>query len=61
MAFGMSLKWRERADDFLQTLSWDSTWASMNRLIETLLLAIERGEESAAPLRRNQQGEAAHV
>ncbi|MCU1338284.1 MAG: glycosyltransferase [Bryobacterales bacterium] len=61
MAFGMSLKWRERADDFLQTLSWDSTWASMNRLIETLLLAIERGEESAAPVRRNQQGEAAHV
>jgi UDP-galactopyranose mutase len=33
MAFGMSLKWRERADQFLQTLSWDAVWCSMNRLI----------------------------
>jgi UDP-galactopyranose mutase len=39
MQFGMSLKWRERADAFLQTLSWNSVWAEMNRLITAQLLA----------------------
>jgi UDP-galactopyranose mutase len=33
MAYGMSLKWRERADRFLATLSWDHTWEAMDRLI----------------------------
>lgn len=33
LAVGMSLKWRERADQFLGSLSWDSVWAGMNRLI----------------------------
>jgi UDP-galactopyranose mutase len=28
------LKWRERVDVFLRSLSWDATWASMNTLIE---------------------------
>lgn len=30
---GMCLKWRERADQFLKSLSWDSVWEGMNRLI----------------------------
>lgn len=33
MAYGMSHKWRRRADVFLQTLSWDDTWNSMDALI----------------------------
>lgn len=34
LMFGMSMKWRERVDAFLRTLSWDRTWQSMNALIE---------------------------
>jgi len=30
---GMGLKWRERADEFLKSISWDSVWGGMNRLI----------------------------
>jgi len=33
MNVGMCLKWRERADEFLKTISWDSVWNGMNRLI----------------------------
>lgn len=33
MNHSMSLKWRQRADSFLATLSWDSTWREMNDLI----------------------------
>jgi UDP-galactopyranose mutase len=33
VTYGMSMKWRERADAFLSTLSWDHTWNAMNRLI----------------------------
>ena len=33
VTYSMSLKWRERADAFLSTLSWDSTWDAMDRLI----------------------------
>jgi UDP-galactopyranose mutase len=33
LAMGMSMKWRERADEFLGSLSWDSVWQGMNRLI----------------------------
>lgn len=29
----MCLKWRERADEFLRGLTWDSVWAGMNRHI----------------------------
>jgi len=35
----MCLKWRERADDFLKTLSWDSVWYGMSRLIHGLVEA----------------------
>ena len=37
MAFTMGMKWRERADAFLETMSWDSVWSSMNALVEELL------------------------
>ena len=33
MAFKMGMKWRERADAFLETMSWDAVWCSMNRLV----------------------------
>jgi UDP-galactopyranose mutase len=33
MSTDMPLKWRERADDFLRSMSWDSVWSGMNRLI----------------------------
>jgi UDP-galactopyranose mutase len=34
LTYGMSIKWRERADAYLSTLSWDRTWGEMNGLIE---------------------------
>ena len=34
---GMSMKWRERADNFVATLSWDKTWLAMNRLITEIV------------------------
>jgi UDP-galactopyranose mutase len=37
MVYGMSLKWRERADTFLRTLSWDHTWGAMDQLISDAL------------------------
>ncbi len=37
LMYGMSLKWRERADAFLETLSWEDTWSAMNSLINNLL------------------------
>jgi len=42
MAYGMSLKWRRRVDSFLETLSWDDTWAAMNRLIRDASAANAR-------------------
>ena len=33
MSADMGLKWRERADEFLKSMSWDSVWGGMNRLI----------------------------
>ena len=33
MSQGMSLKWRQRADEYLRTLSWDSVWCRMNTLL----------------------------
>jgi UDP-galactopyranose mutase len=37
MTMDMSLKWRERADEFLKSLSWDSVWGRMNNLIDGVL------------------------
>lgn len=33
----MGMKWRERADAFLETMSWDSVWSSMNQLVDKVL------------------------
>lgn len=46
MTCSMSFKWRERADAFLSTLSWDSTWSAMNSLI---LNAIQERAEAFLP------------
>ncbi len=43
MAYGMSHKWRRRADAYLETLSWDDTWKSMDALIRTVLKPTIRG------------------
>jgi len=34
MNLSMSMKWQERADEFVRGLSWDSVWGAMDRLIE---------------------------
>jgi len=36
LSVDMSFKWRERADAFLSSISWDSVWGDMNRLISDL-------------------------
>jgi UDP-galactopyranose mutase len=46
LSFGMSMKWRERADAFLRTLSWDHTWEQMN----ALLSEVSEEAEGARPL-----------
>ena len=53
MTYSMSLKWRERADSFLSTLSWDSTWSAMNHLILSGIAERQGGlsSEPAPPLR----------
>jgi UDP-galactopyranose mutase len=48
VTYSMGLKWRERADSFLSTLSWDNTWSSMNQLI---LSAIAKRKEEVRPER----------
>jgi UDP-galactopyranose mutase len=51
------LKWRERVDLFLHSLSWDSTWSSMDRLITDTVATkqhLQTGVISSAQ-------EAAHV
>jgi len=52
LTFGMSMKWRERADAFLSTLSWDRTWQTMNTLIGELTEAKPKATMTAisAPL-----------
>jgi UDP-galactopyranose mutase len=39
MAAGMSMKWRERADAYLRTLSWDSVFGSMRALLDEKMAA----------------------
>ena len=46
MAYGKTMKWRERVDAFLSTLSWDRTWRQMNDLIEDAA-ASEKTSETA--------------
>jgi glycosyltransferase involved in cell wall biosynthesis len=47
MSVGMCLKWRERADEFLKSLSWDSVWSSMNHLIGDVL-GSERTKQTSS-------------
>jgi UDP-galactopyranose mutase len=58
MAFKMGLKWRERADAFLETMSWNSVWSSMNILLEEFIDAQKSGRDAAY---QSIPGEAAHV
>jgi len=38
MVVGMSMKWRQRADEFLKSSSWDSVWQRMDLLIRGVAL-----------------------
>jgi UDP-galactopyranose mutase len=58
MAFKMGMKWRERADAFLETMSWDSVWASMNNLVEQLLASRQAQFDAGIA---STQGEVARV
>ena len=42
MAFDMSMKWRERADEYLKSCSWDSVYEGMSRLINGVSGAREK-------------------
>jgi UDP-galactopyranose mutase len=44
MAYYMGIKWRERADAFLQSMSWDSIWESMNSLLSATIAAKQMAE-----------------
>jgi UDP-galactopyranose mutase len=51
MSAGMCLKWRGRADEFLNSMSWDSVWGGMNQLISGIL--------TEAPAERPEAGKVA--
>jgi hypothetical protein len=62
MAHGMSMKWRERADTFLKTSSWDDTWGAMNKLIEEILtVSRAAGQDVAGIESQNLKERAVHV
>jgi glycosyltransferase involved in cell wall biosynthesis len=69
MASDMGFKWRERADEFLKSLSWDSVWGGMNHLIAHVLNAEQRKPVSSAlrdmspkrPVQKFAAGETARV
>ena len=46
----MSLKWRERADEFLTTLSWDSVWSEMSRLIQRVVEPLPQAGTHLSPV-----------
>ena len=50
----MCLKWRERADEFLKSLSWESVWSGMNNLIEGVLAS--RRTPASLPHKKRIQG-----
>lgn len=37
LTYDMGFKWRERADAYLKTMSWDRTWDTMNDLIDGVI------------------------
>jgi UDP-galactopyranose mutase len=59
MTYGMTLKWRERADAYLSTLSWDRTWQEMNDLIDQSLAEhMERKTARPSVMTASQSGAA---
>ena len=50
MAFKMGMKWRERADAFLETMSWDAVWSSMHQLVQEVLDARRPKQEMGTPI-----------
>jgi len=38
----MTMKWRERVDEYLKSCSWDSVFEGMNRLINNVAGAREK-------------------
>jgi UDP-galactopyranose mutase len=51
MVQSMSIKWRQRSDEFLKSLSWDSVWNEMDGLIAGVLNphdSVRRGGQLAA-------------
>jgi len=65
LAVHMCMKWRERADEFLRSLSWDSVWTRMNDLIENTVDSKKRRFAAVASAGQSQIAktpkEAAHV
>ena len=49
MASDMGFKWRERADEFLKSQSWESVWANMSHLIAQALDSKQKKPVSSAP------------
>jgi UDP-galactopyranose mutase len=56
LAVGMSMKWRERADEYLKTLSWDSVWNGMNRKLMASLRPEKTMTAGSAPLASSEPG-----
>jgi len=50
LAVGMGMKWRERADEYLKTLSWDSVWDGMNRKLTASLRPEKTMTAGSGPL-----------
>ncbi|MEO7859180.1 MAG: glycosyltransferase family 1 protein [Nitrospirales bacterium] len=61
LAHGMSFKWRERADAYLQTLSWDKTWGGMDSLIAEVLQARQKKPVTSIATEEVLKAAAAHV
>jgi UDP-galactopyranose mutase len=61
MAYTMGMKWRERADAFLQSMSWDSIWESMNTLLAATIAARQSGWRAEAHGATSHSGEMARV
>jgi len=49
MASDMGFKWRERADEFLKSQSWESVWTNMSHLIAQALDSKQKKPVSSAP------------
>ncbi len=61
MSVGMGLKWRERADEFLKSLSWDSVWGGMNHLIAGVLDSVGTMQTSSNTMAHSSRETAARV